>query len=155
MLLVVAALEMVAPRFAPPLLYLDLALVFSLYCGWYSSPLKAALVGSAFGLLQDWMLGVMLGLNGLSKTLLAFCASYLSRWLTAASIPVRFLMLSVFSLLDIFIIFVMLGLLDQPLRERWGADFSIEVLVTGGGGALIFSVYDRFKQSRKDFRHLQ
>ncbi|MCZ6877848.1 MAG: rod shape-determining protein MreD, partial [Acidobacteria bacterium] len=84
-----AVAEIVFANYFPAALYLDLSLVLALYIGWNSSPAKGAVRGFTFGLLKDAISGIYLGLNGLSKTLMGFGGSYLSKWLVLEGFPAR------------------------------------------------------------------
>jgi len=95
-----AVAEIVFANYLPVALYLDLSLVLALYIGWNSSPAKGAVSGFAFGLLQDAISGIYLGLNGLSKTLMGFGGAYLSKWLLLEGLPARCVLIGLLSVVD-------------------------------------------------------
>ena len=153
LLVIVGGTEIGLAKYFPWLaLYLDLPLVLVIYIGWYSRPAKAALCGSAFGLLADALLRVYLGLNGVSKTTIGFVTAYVNRWVMIGGFFPRLFVIVSFTLLDNLIVFCMLELLSQPVREDFGYHAVIRGAVTGLAGAVIFQVYDWLKLPRKDFR---
>ncbi|MGH9339190.1 MAG: rod shape-determining protein MreD [Acidobacteriota bacterium] len=154
-LISVVALEIIFANYLPLALHFDLYLVFALYIGWYSTPVKGALSGVTLGLIQDAITGIYLGLNGLSKTVLGFAGAYLGRRVTFESFLSRVILIGMLSLIDRVLILVMLLLLNQPLVEGFWMNALIKATVTGVLGGVIFSIYDRLKHPRKDFRRLQ
>lgn len=155
LLIVVAGLQFVFANYWPPALYVDFSLILVLYIGWYSSPFRGALWGMAFGLIQDWILGGLWGLNGLSKTVLGFSAHYLSMWVMLEGVVARLVLITLLSLLDSGIVYGMLHLLGQPLGQGVWTYALIKALVTGVAGGLIFRLYDRVKFPPKDFRRIE
>ena len=56
--------------------YFDLPLICSVYYGFtLGNPVASIVIGSSLGLMQDSLSGVVLGANGLSKTLIGFFAA--------------------------------------------------------------------------------
>ena len=153
-MLCTAGVQSLFANYFPTALYLDLPLVLTLYVGWHSSPVKGAGCGVAFGWLQDAISGIFLGLNGLSKTLLGFGGSYLSRWLVLDAPLSKCAMLAGLCVLDNAVVVGMGALLGQPVPQGIWLRSAIEVPVTGIAGALICGIYDRFKFPPKDFRQL-
>ena len=147
--------EIVLANYFPEFLYLDLPLAFTLYIGWYSSPPKGALSGVAFGWLQDAVSGTFLGLNGLSKTLLGFGGSYLSKWLVLEGFVARCVLIGVLSAVDNAVVVGMGALLGQPIQQGVWLRVLVEVPITGVCGGSVFHFYDRVKFPEKDFRRLQ
>ena len=153
LLVIVGATEIGLAKYLPWLaLYLDLPLILVVYIGWYSRPVKAALCGSAFGLLADAFLRVYLGLNGISKTTIGFVTAYVNRWVMIEGFLPRLIVISGFAFLDNLIVFCMLELLSEPVRENFGYHALVRGAVTGLGGVVIFQLYDWFKLPRKEFR---
>ena len=152
LLLLAGGNELILGRMLPSLRgQLDLSLVLVLYLSWHTGPGKGALWGSCFGLLSDLLLGAhLLGLNGLSKTLVGFLAGAL-RWkvLVDGFLPCL-LLLAAGSLLDSVFISAILGLLGQPPMEVSGWELGTRCLVTSCAGGIIFRQYDRLKFPPKD-----
>jgi rod shape-determining protein MreD len=107
-----------------------------------------------FGLVRDNLLGVYLGLNGLSKTLLGFAASYLNRWVDSESRWVRPAILILLSFSDRIIVSGTLLLLGQSLPPSIWIYTASEAVATGAVGELFFRFYDRIKLPPKNFRRL-
>ena len=153
LLVIVGGSEIGLAKYFPWLaLYLDFPLVLVIYIGWYSRPAKAALCGSAFGLLADAFFRILLGLNGVSKTTIGFVTAYLNRWVLIGGFFPRLFVISSLTLLDNLIVFCMLELLSQPVREGFGYHALIRGVVTGLAGVVIFQVYDWLKLPRREFR---
>ncbi len=146
--------EIIFANYLPAALYLDLSLVFVLYIGWNSSPSKGAVSGIAFGLLQDAISGIFLGLNGLSKTLMGFGGAYLSKWLLLEGLVARGILIGLLSAVDEGIVVGMRALLGQTIQQEVWLRILIQVPVTGIVGAVIFHFYDRIKFPEKDFRQV-
>lgn len=152
LLVATAVAQIVFANYFPQALYLDLPLLFALYIGWHGSPAKGALCGTAFGWLQDAISGTYLGLNGLSKTLIGFGGSYLSKWLVLEGFWARCIVIGVLSLVDNSVVAGMGVLLGQPIVQKVWLWILVEVSVTGLLGGGIFQIYDRLKFPPKDFR---
>src|SRR6516164_4167486 len=94
--------------------YFDLPLICSVYYGFtLGNPIASILIGSSLGLMQDSLSGAVLGANGLSKTLIGFCAaSAVSKF--AVDQPVtRILALFLFTMGDGLLV-TMLALMTSP-----------------------------------------
>jgi rod shape-determining protein MreD len=152
--LMVAGTGLVFANHLPYALYLDLPLIIVLYIGWYSPPAKGAFCGFCFGLLQDSVSGLFLGVNGLSKTLLGYYAGYLSRLIRVDNLTGRLFLICALSLLDSGVVYCMLSVLGQAVREVFWIDALVKSVVTGVAGAFGSRFYDRFKFPEKDFRRL-
>jgi rod shape-determining protein MreD len=132
----------------------DLFLAVVLYVGWNSVAFKGGVTGSIFGFVRDNILGLYIGLNGLSKTLLGFAASYLSRWIASESNLVRPAILVLLSFSDKMIVSGMLSLLGQSQPELYWIYAASEAVVTGATGEMFFRFYNRIKAPPKNFRRL-
>lgn len=145
--------QLVFAAYAPWALYIDFPLTATLYIGWHSHPVRGAACGTLLGLAQDvTQVTSYLGLNGFSKTLAGFLASYLSKWMVSEAFPVRAATAMAVSLLDSGTVFALLQLFGQPGRSRGLSDTLLQALVTGVGTAFFFRAYDRVKFPEKDFR---
>jgi rod shape-determining protein MreD len=132
----------------------DLFLAVVLYIGWNSFAFKGGLTGTVFGLVKDNTLGLLLGLNGLSKTLLGFAASYLNRWIASESNLIRPAILALLSFSDKMIVSGMLILLGQSQQESVWIYAISEAIITGVVGEVFFRFYNRIKLPPKNFRRL-
>jgi rod shape-determining protein MreD len=155
LLLLSSGLQILLAYYLPVGLYLDTPLILVLYIGWYSKPARGAVAGSCFGLMQDAVYGTFLGLNGLSKTLVGFSASFLSRFFRLEDALARIVLMAVVAAMDNVIVYLLLLLLEQPVSERFWLDTLIKATVTGVAGGIGSRFYDHFKFPRKDFRRVQ
>lgn len=146
--------ELIVHRVLPMGLRPDLSLVAVLFVGWNSSPLKGAAAGTAFGLVRDYILGIYLGLNGLSKTVLGYAAAYLNRWVASENRLLRAALLTILSCLDRIIVYVMLSMFGRSLPDPYWFYAVMEALVTGLVGESFFRFYSRVKVPPKNFRRL-
>lgn len=83
MLMLAWGLEVTQAVVVPPPWRIDFALVAILLLAWRSQPLQAALLGCLFGIAQDLASGGLIGLSGLSKTLIGFAICHVSWWISA------------------------------------------------------------------------
>ena len=151
LLALTAVTESLFANYFPAALYLDLALIFALYIGWYSSPARGAICGVGFGLLQDAISGIYLGINGLTKTLMGFGASYLSKWLLMEGLLARCFLIALLSLTDDLLVVGIRALVGQTIQQEIWLRTLIRVPVTGVAGGVFFCIYDRIKFPEKDF----
>jgi rod shape-determining protein MreD len=154
LLIIVSIVELVLQRVLPVGLQPDLFLAVVVYVGWNSFASKGGVTGSIFGLVRDNILGIPLGLNGLSKTLLGFLASYLNRWIASESKLVRPAVLVLLAFLDKMILSGMLALVGQSLPGSIWVYAISEAVVTGAVGEMFFRFYNRIKLPPKNFRRL-
>ena len=152
LLLLTAGVESFFASYFPEGLYLDLPLVWALYIGWYSSPAKGAACGLVFGWIHDVVSGVLLGMNGFSKTLVGFGGAYLNKWLVMDSWFSKCFLIGFLSIFDNVMIVVMGNLLGQHVPSDILKRSIIEAIVTGIAGMAIFEAYDYLKSPIKDFR---
>jgi hypothetical protein len=117
-----------------------------------SAPAGGAAAGTVFGLVQDAIYRVFLGLNGLTKTIAGFAASLLSRVVRTEDLISRIVMIMAVSALDSGVLYLMLRLLEQQIGPRFWVDGLIKALVTGIAGGIGSRFYDYFKFPKKDFR---
>ncbi len=146
-----AMTESLFANYLPVALYLDLPLIFTLYVGWCSSPARGAACGIGFGWLQDAIAGIYLGFNGLTKTLMGFTASYLSKWLVMEGLLVRCVLIGLLSLVDDLLVVGIRALLGQTIQQEVWLRILLRIPITGAAGGIFFLVYDRFKFPEKDF----
>lgn len=150
-----AAVQLLLARTFPAGLLVDLALIFTVYISRLSDPVRSAVAGMLFGLLQDAVLGLSLGINGISKTLIGFAAASTKKWAAPESWPARAVFLAVLAIADNLLVYGTLALLGQAFRRGYGIDIASEAALTAAAGVLIFQLYDRVKFPRKDFRRLK
>jgi rod shape-determining protein MreD len=152
LLLLSAVVEVIQGRLLPPYLHSHLFLVVVLYVGWYSAPAKSAFCGTVFGIAEDYLVGIYLGMNGLSKTLFGFGATYFSRWMAAEAGPARAVLIAVMTALDRWLVLGLLFLLGQGWRSVPLVNILGSALLTGVVGEVFFRLYDKIRFPPKDFR---
>ena len=115
-------------------------------------PSGGGLSGMFFGWMQDAILGIFLGLNGMSKALIGFGGSYLSKLLVLEGFVARCVMIGTLCLLNNLFLLGLGSLLGQTIPRGVWLRTLIQVPATGLFGGIVFLLYDRMKFSEKDFR---
>ena len=152
--LIAGVLELLQAQILPGFLQPKWSLVFVLYIGWYSSAVKAAFCGTIFGLLEDFLLGLFFGLNGLSRTVLGYFVSWLSRWVATEGGIIRAACIAAFALLETFIILALLSILGTKLPAFVWWQELVKSIVTGIVGELVFRFYNAVRLPPSDFRQM-
>ena len=147
-------IEFIQGFVVPSFLHADVLLVLVVYVASHSDPLKGALVGTLFGMVQDFLLGVPVGLNGLGKSLIAFGASYLNRWASADLGTLRILIIALLAILDRGIVLATLFILGLEVAPVRPLDILSAAALTGIVGEVFFRLYDKIRFPPKDFRRL-
>lgn len=153
-LVVGLAVDLVQGALLPGYLRAEVLLVLVVYVGWSTSPLKGAVVGTIFGILEDYLVGIPIGLNGLSMTLIGFLSGYLSRWMSTELGPFRVLLFAGLALLDRAIILGTLYVLAQNVSPVRIDGLLLSAFLTGIIGEVFFGLYDKIRFPPKDFRRL-
>lgn len=151
-LIVGLVIELLQGSILPNFLRSQVILIFVLYVGWHSYPFQGAFVGMIFGILEDYLFGIPLGLNGMSKTLLGFVASYMSRWSAPDLGILRGILLALMAFADRGIILGTLFLLGQEVSPVYLPEILSAAVLTGILGEVFFHLYDKIKFPPKDFR---
>jgi len=154
LLIIVSVVDLVLQHILPIGLQPDLFLAVVLCVGWNSFGMKGGFTGTIFGIVRDNILGLPLGLNGLSKTLLGFLASYLNRWVASESKFVRPAVLVLLAFSDKMVLTGMMALIGHSLPGSIWVYSVSEALVTGAVSEMFFRFYDRIKVPPKNFRRL-
>ena len=152
LLLLAGSFEILLSRVLPEFRrYLDLPLILVLYLSVHSTAAKGAFWGTCFGLLSDLLMGTLLGLNGLSKTVIG-CLVGLMRLRTAAEgVLGRMLLLAAAASLDTVLIVAILDLLGRPVAESSLPFILARSCLTSVVGVFIFRGYDRIKFPPRNF----
>ncbi len=124
----------------------DLPLLVTIYFALARrSPVGGMMTGCILGLIQDAMSGRLIGIFGISKTVVGYVASSLGARIDLENPLARFLLTIVFYLLHQAVYAVVLrGMVGQPYPLRiyvLGA-----AIVNGVVGALLFAVLDRLRK---------
>jgi rod shape-determining protein MreD len=131
--------------------YFDLPLICSVYYGFtLGNPIASIVIGSALGLMQDSLSGAVLGANGLSKTLIGFCAATAGSRFAVDQPITRLLALFLFSIGDDLLVTI-LGLMVGPSSNATysGAvgDWLISATFNMLLGLVLFVSYDRWSNA--------
>jgi rod shape-determining protein MreD len=154
LLLLSILLDFLQCRFLPLYLNLDWTLIFVFYIGWSTNSIKGGFAGTVFGIAQDFLLGVMLGLNGAIKTIIGYSASYLSTILNPDLAGImRFVLIAVISLLNNLILHKSQHILSNSSGEIPILMLLASSLLTGIAGDLLFRLLNRLKSDPKQFIH--
>lgn len=152
LLLLAGSLEILLSRMLPELRrYLDLPLILVLYLSIHSTAAKGAFWGTCFGLLADLLSGTLLGLNGLSKTLIGFLVGILRLRAAVEDALGRMLLLGAAACLDTVLIVAILDLLGRAFLDSSVPFFVMRGLLTAVFGVFVFRGYDRIKFPPKNF----
>ncbi len=152
LLLIAGSFEILLGRVLPEFRrYLDLPLVLVLYLSVHSTAAKGAFWGTCFGLLSDLLMGTLLGLNGMSKTVIGFLVGLLRLRAAAEGVLGRILLLGAAASLDTVLIVVILDLLGRPVSDDSLQFIVIRSCLTSVVGVFIFRGYDRIKFPPKNF----
>ena len=151
LLTLTAMTESLFANYIPLAPYLDLPLIFTLFVGWYSSPVRGAACGIGFGWLQDVISGIYLGLNGFSKTLGGFTASHLSKWVAMEGLLARCFLVGILSLGNDLLVVGIRALLEQTIQQEIWLQILFKMPITGVAGGIFFFVYGRVKFPEKNF----
>jgi rod shape-determining protein MreD len=133
--------------------YFDLPLICSVFYGFtLGNPIASILIGSSLGLMQDSLSGAVLGANGLSKTLIGFCAASAGAKFAVDQPITRIFALFLFSIGD-GILVTILGLMVHPTTSstiysgaliRWLLSATLNTLL----GLALFGYHDRWSDVR-------
>lgn len=126
--------------------YLDLFLLAAACLGLVRGRVVGLCTGTAAGLVQDSFSGGMLGLNGLSKTIVGYLAGIAGHRLIIRGWPMRFFFFSVASAADLFILALVGQAIERPAVIGEGITPLYLCLGNGLAGSLILGGWTRFQQ---------
>ncbi len=152
LLLLSILLDLLQSRFLPLYLNLDWTLIFVFYIGWSTNSVKGSLAGTVFGIAQDFLLGVMLGLNGAIKTVIGYSSSYLSTILNPELEGIlRFVLIALISMLNNFLVYESHYILSNVSGDMPILSLLSGSLLTGVAGDLLFRLLNRLQAGPKQF----
>jgi rod shape-determining protein MreD len=103
------------------------------------------ITGCLIGLVQDSLTAKMIGLYGISKTIVGYVASSLGVRIDVENPGSRLILTFVFYLLHrVVYLTVQRGLVDESLNGEWGYHLGA-ALANGFLAIVLFAVLDRFK----------
>lgn len=135
------------PLWWSPISRLDLPLIVTIYFGLvHRDPIRGLAIGMSAGLLQDGLSPGPLGRSGLTKTVVGFLASSISRRVDVDQWLPRVVALLVFSVVNL----ALFGLLDKLFltpRFSWSSyHFVTTPLLNLVIGVPVFTLGDRFRK---------
>ena len=131
--------------------YFDLPLIFSVYYGFtLGNPVASIVIGSSLGMMQDSLSGVVLGANGLSKTLIGFFAATAGSKFAVDQPIARVFALFLFTFGDSLLVTI-LGLMVGPASGAtyggalgsWALSATFNTLL----GMVLFEYHDRWSNA--------
>lgn len=140
--------------FLPHFLRVHLFFIVVFYAGWTSTPFKGGVIGTIFGIVHDYWLGIYLGLNGLSKALVGYSSAYLSQLVAAEVGSLRGVLMGVLSLVDQLLVIGLLLLLGEPWPQTEIYEIIVSSVLTGFVGEIFCRSYDKIRFPPADFRRL-
>lgn len=133
-------------------LHIDWPLIFVFYIGWSTNPLRGAVSGTIFGLVQDILLGVLWGINGTIKTLIGYFSAYLGNLLNPdLGGWVRMFLVSLISFINNYLLFESHHILFNPPGRTPFLVILSGALLTGIIGEFIFRLLDRIHSVPKQY----
>lgn len=125
----------------------DLPLLVTIYFAMSRrNPITGLLQGSIIGLVQDSLTRDMIGMYGISKTLVGFAASQLGGKIDSDNPGSRFLIVLTFYLGHQAVYFaVARGLVRQPIDWHWAHEL-LGAVANALLAVILFAVLDRFRQ---------
>lgn len=133
--------------------YFDLPLICSVFYGFtLSNPIASILIGSSLGLMQDSLSGVVLGANGLSKTLIGFFAASAGSKFVVDQPIARIFALFLFSIGDGILVTILSLMVTRGSSSatytgapsRWLLSATLNTLL----GLVLFGYHDRWNDAR-------
>jgi len=134
-------LQVLASHRVPPLhRSVDLVLLVVVYYGSAGQRVGAMFAGAAGGLLEDVWLGDVMGIHGLSKTLIAYVLGGIGSHFELSSAPARTVAVMLAALLESAVQPLILLGLGLPAAPPQPVDLLLRCLGNGVAGALLFSL---------------
>ena len=130
--------------YLPPLTYMDLPLVVTIYFAISGRRVHSALIGSVLGLTQDAVQGLPLGVHGFAMTLTGYMVAAFSKKLVIERQGTQWLILFLSSLGNSLVVLLLLGLVDRELWLPYAVQAVVQSVVTSVFGVFVL----RFLQRR-------
>lgn len=120
----------------------DLVLVAVLYASLQAGPVAGILAGTVGGLLQDLLAGGVVGIGGLSKTVVGFAAGRVGSQFVLAKPGVRTVLVAGATVAHRVMVLAIVGLIDQRWPTVSWTAIGAEVLINAAVGFAAFSLSD-------------
>jgi rod shape-determining protein MreD len=140
-------LQAYVPHYVAKFDLIDLPLLVVIYfsVGW-RNPIAGTITGALVGLIEDALTSRPLGINGIAKCVVGFCAGSLGVKIDVENPGARLLINFAFSLLNIFIyLFVLHRMLALHLQTNWVQEI-IKAVINAIVGVFVFDVLDRIRR---------
>ncbi len=140
-------LQAYIPRFVPRFDIIDLPLLVVIYfaVGW-RNPIAGTITGALVGLIQDALTARPLGINGIAKSVVGFCAASVGVKIDVENPGTRLLMNFTFSLMNAAIyLFIMHRLLALDMKTNWLHE-AIKAVINAIVGVFVFDLLDRLRR---------
>jgi len=146
LLLVAVGLQSSLPSVWQSLGYIDLTLILVVYFALQREPLQALIVGTAAGLLTDFISGhpALLGAGGFSKTVTAFAVYFVASRVMMDTTILRIPVLAGASLIDNAVYVGMHRLLGQTSPMPFIQSLSYRLIATTVAGTILLYAYESF-----------
>lgn len=131
-----------------PLVHLDLPLVVVTYFALRRDPVQSMIIGACAGLASDVFSAALLGAQGFSKTLVAYCIAALATRVTLDNPLVRIPVLAGAAALDAIVIVFLHRMLGQPSLVPFAEVAAYKLIGTTAAGTFVFYVLDAFFSER-------
>lgn len=143
-------MELFLARYSPRALgYIDVPMALAVYCGWRGHPTQGAICGTVFGLIQDLLWKLPLGINGLAKTLIGFFSSLAGRFFMSEGVLVQLALLATMGLGNAVVFFALSSILNVALPPFYWRSSLAQVGLTSLAGVVIFGVLERLRRERQ------
>lgn len=121
---------------------LDLVLVAVCFCALSWGPAAGILAGTLGGLAQDALSGGVLGIGGLSKTLVGFLAGAVGQQFIVAQFFPRLVVFVTGTFVHQLVFWGLYALIDQrPTAVPW-ASVTMQAVINAGIGLLVFQIIE-------------
>lgn len=136
-ILIAVALQSSLATIWLPLRFADLATIIAVYFALQRDPVQAVVIGTLAGVAADVFGNGLLGVGGFSKTLTAYCVSFISLRVMLDNSLARIPILAGATLVDSFVYYTLNRLLDNPPSQALVETLAFKVLLTTTSGVLV------------------
>ncbi|MBI1746678.1 MAG: rod shape-determining protein MreD [Acidobacteria bacterium] len=126
-----------------PLTYFDLPLIITVYVSMKGRRVHSSLTGSLFGLTQDAVQGLPLGIHGFAMTLTGYVIAVVSKKVVMERQGSRGLVLFLASLGNSLVVFLLLLMIGRHAYSHFFTQAVIQSVVTSILGVVILQFFQR------------
>ncbi len=143
-LIIAIFLQWTLRNVAEPFAYVDFPLIIVVYAALGRNSIKALLFGTISGIAVDALSGGLLGVNGFSKTLVAYVISEIARRVYLDNLLLRIPVIAGACLLDDLVYFGVHRLLGQEILAPVFVTVAYDLIGTTITGMLFFLILESF-----------